>query len=141
MDKLNHKLAKIEKKLGSEEVCPDNVGDKLGWHLDKIESLIGGSGGTSDYNDLENKPSIAGVTLTGDKSLEDLGIQADAPTSSSIAPEYDNTATYEVGDLVTYNGQLYQCNTQITVAEEWNSEHWTVGSISEFILGMINEEY
>ena len=35
----------------------------------------GGSGGTSDYTDLTNKPSINNVTLSGNKSLNDLGIQ------------------------------------------------------------------
>lgn len=34
----------------------------------------GGSGGTSDYTELENKPQINSVTLTGNKSLSDLGI-------------------------------------------------------------------
>ena len=34
----------------------------------------GGGGGTSDYTDLENKPSINSITLTGNKSLSDLGI-------------------------------------------------------------------
>lgn len=34
----------------------------------------GGQGGTSNYEDLENKPQIAGVTLSGNKSLADLGI-------------------------------------------------------------------
>lgn len=34
----------------------------------------GGGGGTSDYNDLSNKPQIGGVTLSGNKSLADLGI-------------------------------------------------------------------
>lgn len=29
--------------------------------------------GSSDYNDLENKPSIGGVTLEGNKTLEELG--------------------------------------------------------------------
>ena len=32
------------------------------------------SGGTDDYTDLNNKPQIAGVTLSGNKSLTDLGI-------------------------------------------------------------------
>lgn len=32
----------------------------------------GGGGGTSNYNSLENKPQINGVTLSGDKSTEDL---------------------------------------------------------------------
>lgn len=35
----------------------------------------GGGGGTDDYEDLENKPSINGVVLSGDKSTGDLGIE------------------------------------------------------------------
>ena len=35
----------------------------------------GGGGGTTNYNSLSNKPQIGGVTLQGDKSLPDLGIQ------------------------------------------------------------------
>ena len=37
----------------------------------------GGSGGTSDYSELTNKPSINGVTLNGNKTSADLGISAD----------------------------------------------------------------
>lgn len=33
----------------------------------------GGGGGTNDYNALSNKPSIGGVTLSGNKTLADLG--------------------------------------------------------------------
>lgn len=49
--------------------------------------VMNGSGGSgsSDYNDLSNKPQIAGVTLSGNKSLADLGIAAasDIPTVPS----------------------------------------------------------
>lgn len=38
------------------------------------EDSSGGSGGTSDYNALSNKPSINGVELSGDKTLNELGI-------------------------------------------------------------------
>lgn len=34
----------------------------------------GGGGGTSDYNDLLNKPSINGTTLAGNKTAADLGL-------------------------------------------------------------------
>lgn len=34
----------------------------------------GGSGGTTDYSQLENKPSINGVILNGNKTAEDLGL-------------------------------------------------------------------
>ena len=34
----------------------------------------GGGGGTSNYNDLTNKPQINGNTLTGNKTSADLGL-------------------------------------------------------------------
>ena len=34
----------------------------------------GGEGGTTDYEELDNKPKINGVTLVGDKSSQDLHI-------------------------------------------------------------------
>jgi len=40
-----------------------------------INSTGGGSGGTSNYNALTNKPTINNVELKGNKSLNDLGIQ------------------------------------------------------------------
>ena len=49
----------------------------------------GGSGGTTDYELLENKPQINGVELLGNKSLTDLGI--DIPTKTS---ELDNDSGF-----------------------------------------------
>ena len=54
-------------------------------------NITGGSGGTSDYEDLDNKPSINNIELSGNKSLNDLGIQpagsyalaSDIPTNLS----------------------------------------------------------
>ena len=42
----------------------------------KKHSGSGGGGGTSNYNDLSNKPSINGVTLSGNKTSEDLNIKS-----------------------------------------------------------------
>lgn len=45
-------------------------------NLAQVIALIknmGGSGGTSDYSQLSNKPQIEGVELNGNKSLADLG--------------------------------------------------------------------
>lgn len=39
----------------------------------------GGTGGTTNYNDLTNKPSINGVQLSGNKTSAELGIQDGAP--------------------------------------------------------------
>lgn len=51
----------------------------------------GGGTGTDNYNELNNKPSINGTTLSGNKSLDNLGIQAkltfdSAPTEDSENP-------------------------------------------------------
>ena len=35
----------------------------------------GGGGGTTNYNLLTNLPQINGITLKGDKSFDDLGMQ------------------------------------------------------------------
>ena len=36
----------------------------------------GGAGGTTNYNDLQNKPTLNGVTIEGDKTSEDYGIES-----------------------------------------------------------------
>ena len=45
---------------------------------EKVSSVLrveGGTGGTTNYVDLENKPSINGVELVGDKTSADLGLE------------------------------------------------------------------
>ena len=67
---------------------------------DEIYTVKGGGSGTSDYDALNNKPQIAGVTLSGDKSLADLGI-ASATTVSGIL---DGTDIDSFGDVETALG-------------------------------------
>lgn len=61
----------------------------------------GGSseGGTTDYNKLENKPSINGVTLSQNKTLKDLGIQPEGAYLTEVPDEYktkdDNDKLYQ----------------------------------------------
>ena len=45
--------------------------------------------------------------------------------NSSFAPAYSTSGLYSVGQYVTYNGNLYRCNTAITTAETWTAAHWT----------------
>lgn len=39
--------------------------------------------------------------------------------------EYDETATYEVGDIVKYEGQLYICTTAVETPEDFDDTKWT----------------
>lgn len=38
---------------------------------------------------------------------------------------YSNASTYSVGQVVSNSGDLWECSTPITTAEDWNSAHWT----------------
>ena len=53
------------------------------------------------------------------------GLKGDAGNGDMLAPAYSTSATYKVGDYVTYNGGLYCCKTAITTAEAWTAAHWT----------------
>lgn len=44
--------------------------------LEEVDVISRGGTGTSDYNDLSNKPSINGKELSGDVSLDEIGAQA-----------------------------------------------------------------
>lgn len=63
-----------------------------------------GSGGTSDYNDLTNKPSINSITLSGNKTGSDLGLVDEEDLEeldiNNIVPEQTGNS----GKFLTTNG-------------------------------------
>lgn len=65
----------------------------------------GGGGGTDNYNDLINQPSIGGVTLVGNKTITELGgVQSFNGRSGSILPiagDYDDS---KISTNVTVGG-------------------------------------
>ena len=70
-------------------------------------NIGGGTGeGTSDYAELENKPQINEVTLSGNKSLSDLGIAAasDLATLSGVVGDSSDGLVKDVSDLQTTVG-------------------------------------
>lgn len=81
------------------------VGENTGCSSIKVDTVrltgdikvpVASSGsGTSDYNDLSNKPSINNKVLSGDKTLEELGIQpsGDYATKDDIPSLPDNIVT------------------------------------------------
>jgi hypothetical protein len=64
----------------------------------------GGGGGTSDYEDLDNKPSINSVTLSGNKTTADLNISYndldDKPTIPAAQVNSDWNAESGVAEIL-----------------------------------------
>lgn len=58
-------------------------------------------------------------------------LASEVEPSTVIAPEYDPTLTYAVGDLVIRRSVLYRCTTPIPTPEEWTAAHWTATSVSD----------
>ena len=58
-------------------------------------------GGTSDYNQLENKPKINGVTLQGNKTTEELGIVS--KETDPTVPDYVKNIREE--DIESWNNK------------------------------------
>ena len=67
--------------------------------------LYAGGTGTTNYNELSNKPQIDDVELVGNKSLSDLGIQAEiteeSPLSSALVSGLGSAAAAESSDFAT----------------------------------------
>ena len=85
----------ILKKVG------DTASDQYEWSTPESGS------GTNDYNELDNKPSINGTQLVGDRSLSEFGI--DTITAEYVQERYDLIERQTVVEddwKIDYNSQL-----------------------------------
>lgn len=82
----------------------------------------------SDLMEIQN-----GQTSSNNSSVGQL-MQLSA--SENLAPAYDaNAGVYVVGDFVSYNGTLYQCNTAIATPEAFDATKWTAVKVTEISSG------
>lgn len=89
--------------------------------LSAVHISGGGGGGTSNYNDLSNKPSINNVELVGNKTLEALGIeQLDVLGSDA----YNPSTSYNVGDCCIYDNALYKNIVACSNVLPTDSTYW-----------------
>lgn len=77
----------------------------------------GGSAGTTDYTQLENKPQINSVELTGNKTLNDLGIQP----KGNYQPAGDYATTTDIptktSELTNDSGFLTEAPTNMVTTD------------------------
>ena len=120
---------------------PDGIGkgvEKGGENIKTInnESILGsgnieiggGSGGTSNYNALTNKPKINNVELKGNKSLNDLGIQ---PAGNYLTEETDPTVPNHVKNITQAN--ITSWNNKLDSSKVKNANSTTAGDVYDVI--------
>lgn len=82
----------------------------------------------SDLMEIQN-----GQTSSNNSSVGQL-MQLSA--SENLAPAYDaNAGVYAVGDFVSYDGTLYQCNTAIATPEAFDATKWDAVKVTEITSG------
>ena len=89
--------------------------DATKWTQVKVSDIAGGGGGggTSDYTQLTNKPSINSVTLSGNKTSADLGLQdaIQIDTMPTASATYDGKIVQFAGTTTASytHGYYYEC--------------------------------
>lgn len=84
----------------------------------------GGSGGTKDYNALNNKPSIGGVTVEGNKTLTDYGLMTEM--SSALDGKVDKVSGKGLSSNDFTNADKsklagIEAGAEVNVNADWNA--------------------
>ena len=115
---------KVDKEIGkglstndyttAEKTKLDNLAEiktvGTGLNLDdngELTATGGGSGGTTNYNDLSNKPQINGNTLSGNKTSAQLGLASASDIPTTLADLSGDSTHRTVTDIEksTWNGK------------------------------------
>lgn len=71
-------------------------------YVEGMINLSGGGGGTSDYEELENKPSINGVTLSGNKTTSNLNLSYNDLLNKPYINNMPPSTGADIGDVLTH---------------------------------------
>lgn len=103
------------------EVAAVDAQSASGYKSGKMSAEVMAEGLLSTYTYPTAMPNMQNKTITG--ALNQL--------LANFAPAYDNTETYSVGDVCTYNGQLYKCTTAVSTAETFDPTKWVAIVVTE----------
>ena len=98
----------------------------------------GGGGGSSDYNDLSNKPSINSVELSGNKTLSQLGINI--PSAGTGTPAMDGTGSAGSSSNYSRADHVHPTDTSRAAASSVHSIP-SGGSSGQYLAKSSNSDY
>ena len=118
------------------EVLAENLSEETASTLEGTEYYV-------MFDGVEGKKTLLSVIADfvaqhGKIDNTDIPTIVDS-VKSMISSEYDSTKTYELGELVWYENDLYKCTTAITTAEAWTAAHWTQTDLADEVLTIKDE--
>ena len=116
---------------------PESRIEELLLELKEVIEAGGGGGGTTNYNLLENKPQIGSVTLSGNKTLDELGLSTELrKVMDMITGQFSTESDYSEGDIVIHDKTLYVFVTDHT-AGQWNDLEVSQTTIEDLISSIV----
>lgn len=103
------------------EVAAVDAQSSSGYTSGKMSAEVLAEGMLSTFTYPTAMPDMQNKTITG--ALNQL--------LANFAPAYDDTETYAEGDVVTYQGQLYKCETAVSTAETFDPTKWAAIVVTE----------
>ena len=101
-------------------------------------------GETITFDNISGFLNSDRVTYNDESLTEEIAhLENDKADNTKIAPEYDEEETYYRGDIVLYNGVLYECDNT-DASGEFNPSDWkeiTLGEGIEDVRGLLADYY
>ena len=76
---------------------------------------------------------LSGNLTNGESSVN----VKDITKIQSLADEYDNTMTYSIDEIVSYQGKLYTCDIAVTYPEDFDSNKWTEINMANYVQSFV----
>ena len=151
-DLLGNVVDNATKAYQNAPALPDKVLMPDGTYS-KLSDLLGGggSGGTTNYNDLTNKPSINGTPLVGNQTAEQLGLvqkTGDTPQAIDTDIEIENGKNLTLKDSEGITQSALSANAdgtitaEVKVGDETKTEKVAyVSDIDKKVINVLGGEY
>lgn len=131
-------LAQFVKQEAGKGLSTNDLTDEL---LQKIQDA-GSSSFDGNYNSLTNQPQINGISLTGNKTLDDLGITKAITDAIGNVTQISFQTVENFGSLPTTGtaGVFYLVPNSGTGNNNYDEYIWNTGTQSYELIGQIQQE-
>lgn len=118
-------ITSLSTRMGTAEGNITSLGNRMGTAEGNITNLQNRMGTAEGYiTSFGTRITGAENDITGLKSVDNT-------LADDIAPSYDITATYSVGDYVMYQKELYKCVTAVETPETFDIDKWEAVNTGE----------
>ena len=115
-------------------------GDEYTVYQGVLYRCISLSGATGPFDPYDWTETTAMHEVESAFQIIDSQSNSIVTLTNNFAPPYSTLATYQIGDAIIRNQQLYKCNTANTTGA-WDSNKWDATTVAELFVNGTNISY